>query len=51
MSELGIGVTRPNIHFFQYIQAYKPYADPVPHITKQYQFKLTQYHQVPASVA
>ena len=23
----GIGVTRPNLHLFQYIQAYKPYAD------------------------
>ena len=30
----GIGVTRPNLHFFQYIQAYKPFADPVPPTTK-----------------
>ena len=37
----GIDVTRPNIHFFQYIQAYKPYADPVLHNTEQYQFILT----------
>ena len=26
-------------------------ADPLPHNTKQYQFILTQYHQVPASIA
>ena len=37
--------------FFQYIQAYKPYADPVPCNTKQCQFLLTQYHQVPDSIA
>ena len=30
VSESGIGVTRPNLHFFQYIQAYKPYTDSVP---------------------
>ena len=30
----GIGVTRPNLHFFQYIQAYKPFVDPVPPNTK-----------------
>ena len=47
----GIGNTRPNLHFFQYIQAYKPYADPVPCNTKQCQFLLTQYHQVPDSIA
>ena len=39
----GIGVTRPNLHFFQYIQAYKPFADPVPYNTKQYQLTLTNY--------
>ena len=32
----GIGVTRPNLHFFQYIQAYKPFADPIQLNTKQY---------------
>ena len=42
----GIGVTHSNIHFFKYIQAYKPYADTVPHNTMQYQFVLTQYHQI-----
>ena len=31
--EWGIGNTPPNLHFFQYIQAYKPFADPVPPIT------------------
>ena len=48
---LSSGVTWPNLHFFQYIQAYKPYADPVPCNTKQCQFLLTQYHQVPDSIA
>ena len=43
---LSSGVTWPNLHFFQYIQAYKPYADPVPCNTKQCQFLLTQYHIV-----
>ena len=28
----GIGVTRPNLHFFQYIQAYKPFDDPIQYI-------------------
>ena len=51
VSMSGIGNTRPNLHFFQYIQAYKPYADPVPCNTKQCQFLLTQYHQVPDSIA
>ena len=43
---------------FQYIQVYRPFADPVPHNTKQYQLILTKYqpalsyiltenHQVP----
>ena len=39
----GISVIRPNLHFFQYIQAYKPFADPVPSNTKQYQLMLTKY--------
>ena len=43
----GIGVTRPNLHFFQYIQAYKPFADPVPPNIKQYQLYTDQ---VPASI-
>ena len=30
VSMSGIGNIRPNLHFFQYIQAYKPFADPVP---------------------
>ena len=51
VSMSGIGNTRSNLHFFQYIQAYKPYADPVPCNTKQCQFLLTQYHQVPDSIA
>ena len=51
VSVSGIGVTRPNLHFFQYLQAYKPYADPVPQNTEQYQFILIQYHQVPAIIA
>ena len=42
----GIGNTRPNLHFFQYIQAYKPFADPVPPNTKQYQLILTKYQPV-----
>ena len=41
--------TWPNLHFFQYIQAKKPFDDPVLPNTKQYQLILTQYHQVPAS--
>ena len=44
----GIGVTRPNLHFFQYVQAYEPFADPVPHYTKQYQLILTKYQPVPS---
>ena len=58
VSVSGIGVTRPNLHFFQYIQAYKPFANPVPPntststnsywpSTSQYRHILTQYHQVP----
>ena len=35
-----------NLHFFQYIQAYKPFADPVPPNTKQYQLILTKYQPV-----
>ena len=42
----GIGVTRPNLHFFQYIQAYKPFADHVPPNIKQYQLILTKYQPV-----
>ena len=40
------GNTRPNLHFFQYIQAYKPFADHVPPNTKQYQLILTKYQPV-----
>ena len=32
--------------FFQYIQAYKPFTDPVLSNTKQYQFMLTKYQPV-----
>ena len=46
VSVSGIGVTRPNLHFFQYIQAYKPFADHVPPNTKQYQLILTKYQPV-----
>ena len=35
----GIGVTQPKLHFFQYIEAYKPFADHVPPNTKQYQLR------------
>ena len=42
----GIGVTRPNLHFFQYIQANKPFTDPVPPNTKQYQLILIKYQPV-----
>ena len=42
----GIGNTRPNLHFFQYIQAYKPFADHVPPNTKHYQLILTKYQPV-----
>ena len=43
----GIGNTWPNLHFFQYIQAYKPFADHVPsNNTKQYQLILTKYQPV-----
>ena len=54
---LGISVTRSNLHFFQYIQAYKPFAVHVPPNTKQYQLILTKYQpvssytdQVPSSI-
>ena len=46
LSVSGIGNTRPNLYFFQYIQAYKPFADPVPPNTKQYQLILTKYQPV-----
>ena len=46
VSVSGIGNTQPNLHFFQYIQAYKPFADPVPPNTKQYQLLLTKYQPV-----
>ena len=46
VSMSGIGDTRPNLHFFQYIQAYKPFADHVPPNTKQYQLILTKYQPV-----
>ena len=44
MCLLQIGVTQTKVIFFQYIQAYKYFDDPVPLNTKQYQFILTQYH-------
>ena len=46
VSVSGIGNTRPNLHFFQYIQAYKPFADPVLPNTKHYQLMLTKYQPV-----
>ena len=58
VSVSGIGNTQPNLHFFQYIQAYKPFADPVPVVmlgirwysvppnTKHYQLILTKYQPV-----
>ena len=42
----GIGDTRPNLHFFQYIQANKPFSDPLPPNTKQNQLILTKYQPV-----
>ena len=35
-----------NLHFFQYIQAYKPFADHVLPNIKQYQLILTKYQPV-----
>ena len=46
VSMSGIGDTRPNLHFFQYIHAYGPFADYVPPNTKQYQLILTKYQPV-----
>ena len=46
VSVSGISNTRPNLHFFQYIQAYKPFADHAPPNTKQYQLILTKYQPV-----
>ena len=46
VSVWGIGNTRPNLHFFQYIQAYKPFADHVPPNSKQYQLILTKSQPV-----
>ena len=42
----GISNTRPNLHFSRYIQTYKPFANPVPPNTKQYQLILTTYQPV-----
>ena len=57
VSQWGISVTRPNLHFFRYIKAYKPFADSVPPkpsssnlywpSTSQYRHILIQCHQVP----
>ena len=41
MSEQHIGNTRPNLHFFQYLESQVPYTDPVPPSTKQYRYMLT----------
>ena len=46
VSVSGIGNTRSNLHFFQYIQAYKPFADHIPPNIKQYQLILTKYQPV-----
>merc|ERR1712067_143335 len=46
VSVSGIGNARPNLHFIQYIQAYKPFADHLPPNTKQYQLILTKYQPV-----
>ena len=46
VSQWGIGVTRPNLYFFQYIKAYKPFADHVPPKTNQFQLILTKYQPV-----
>ena len=43
--------TWTNLGLFQYVQALKPYNDPVSPIAKQYQLILTQYHRVPVSIA
>ena len=42
----GIGSTRQIATFLQYIQACKPFADPVPPNTKQCQLILTKYQPV-----
>ena len=44
--EWGIGVTQTKLHFFQYIQASKPFPNPVPPNTKQYQQIVTKYQPV-----
>ena len=46
VSVSGIGVTRPNLYFFQYMEAKKSFADHEPPNTKQYQLILTKYQQV-----
>ena len=51
VSVSGIGNTRPNLHFFQYIQACKHFTDPIQLNTKQYRIIMTQYHHVPTSNA
>ena len=35
--------------YYVYLQAEKPYTDPVPSSTKQYQLILTLFYQVPSS--
>ena len=42
----GIDNTWPNHYFFQYIKAHKPFADPVPPKTKQFQLIPTKYQPV-----
>ena len=42
----GIGNTRPNLHLFQYIQAFKPFAVPVPPNTKKFQLILAKFQPV-----
>ena len=46
VSVSGIGNTWPNLYVFQYIKAYKPFADPVPPKTKQFQLILTKNQPV-----
>ena len=45
------GNTRPNLRFFQYIQALKPHINPVPLNSKQYQIILTWCYYKSTSTA
>ena len=50
-SRLEICNTWPDLHFLQYVMAYRPSTDLEPSRVNQYRPILTEFHQVPTSIA